>query len=134
VLDHTSLLMRGLDDEIHIPVSRHTENRREDLAGHDDLEVLIDSDEAGLCLVHDKRLRQVYMFNHLEYDSTTLDAEYRRDVDKGEVIGLPQHYYPHDDPSELPVNTWRGNAHLLYSNWINYLYQTTPFDLNAIGT
>src|SRR3546814_11371330 len=35
VLDHSSLLMRGLDDELRIPVSRHTENRREDLAGHD---------------------------------------------------------------------------------------------------
>ncbi|WP_340115233.1 homoserine O-succinyltransferase [Pelagibius sp. 7325] len=134
VLDHTSLLMRGLDDEIDIPVSRHTENRREDLAGHEDLEILIESEEAGLCLVHDKRLRQVYMFNHLEYDSTTLDAEYRRDVAKGEAIHLPQHYYPGDDPKRLPVNTWRGNAHLLYSNWINYLYQTTPFDVAAIGT
>src|SRR3546814_1492920 len=82
VLDHSSLLMRGLDDELRIPVSRHTENRREDLAGHDDLEVLIESEEAGLCLVHDRRLRQVHMFNHLEYDSATLDAEYRRDLDR----------------------------------------------------
>jgi len=134
VLDHTSLMMRGLDDEIQIPVSRHTENRREDLAGHDDLEVLIESDEAGLCLVHDKRLRHVHMFNHLEYDSRTLHAEYLRDLEKGERITLPLHYYPDDDPEKQPVNTWRGNAHLLYSNWINYLYQTTPFDVAAIGT
>lgn len=133
VLDHSSLLMRGLDDEIDIPVSRHTENRRADLAGRDDLEVLIESEEAGLCLLHDRRLRHVYMFNHLEYDSTTLDAEYRRDLAKGEPIGLPRHYYPGDDPARPPVNTWRGNAHLLYANWINYLYQTTPFDLAAIG-
>lgn len=134
VLDHTSLLMRGLDDEIRIPVSRHTENRREDLAAHPDLELLIDSEEAGPCLVHDRRLRHVHMFNHLEYDSTTLDAEYRRDVEKGTPIGVPLHYYPGDDPSRPPVNTWRGNAHLLYSNWINYLYQTTPFDAAAIGS
>ena len=127
-------MMRGLDDEIQIPVSRHTENRREDLVGHDDLEVLIESDEAGLCLVHDKRLKHVHMFNHLEYDSRTLDAEYRRDREKGENIHLPQHYYPGDDPTKAPVNTWRGNAHLLYSNWINYLYQTTPFDIDAIGS
>jgi homoserine O-succinyltransferase len=73
------------------------------------------------------------MFNHLEYDSTTLHAEYRRDLEKGEPIGLPLHYYPGDDPARPPVNTWRGNAHLLYANWINYLYQTTPFDLAAIG-
>src|SRR3546814_20704821 len=91
--------MRGLDDELRIPVSRHTENRREDLAGHDDLEVLIESEEAGLCLVHDRRLRQVHMFNHLEYDSATLDAEYRRDLERGARIALPQHYYPQDDPA-----------------------------------
>ena len=133
VLDHTSLLMRGLDDEIRIPVSRHTENRREDIAAHPDLELLIDSAEAGPCLVHDRRLRHVHMFNHLEYDSTTLDAEYRRDLEKGSPIGVPLHYYPGDDPSKPPVNTWRGNAHLLYSNWINYLYQTTPFNPADIG-
>ena len=132
VIDRTSLLMRGLDDEIHIPVSRHTENRRTDLAGHDDLEVLIESDEAGLCLVHDKRRRQVHMFNHLEYDSTTLHAEFQRDRERGETVGLPLHYYPGDDPARPPVNIWRGNAHLLYANWINYLYQTAPFDLAAV--
>lgn len=134
VLDHTSLLMRGLDDEIRIPVSRHTENRREDLVANPDLELLIDSQEAGPCLVHDRRLRHVHMFNHLEYDSTTLDAEYRRDLEKGSQIGVPSHYYPDDDPSKPPINTWRGNAHLLYSNWINYLYQTTPFDAADIGS
>src|SRR3546814_1668938 len=75
VLDHTSRLTRGLDDELRIPVSRPTETRRDDLAGHDDLQVLIDSDEAGLCLVHDRRLRPVHMFNHLQYDSTTLRSE-----------------------------------------------------------
>lgn len=134
VLDHTSRLTRGLDDELRIPVSRHTETRREDLAGHDDLQVLIESDEAGLCLVHDRRLRHVHMFNHLEYDSTTLHAEYLRDLERGEPIDVPQHYYPDDDPTRPPVNTWRGNAHLLYANWINDLYQTTPFDPALIGT
>src|SRR3546814_1042743 len=69
----------------------------------------------------------------LEYDSTTLHAEYLRDREKGEAIAQPRHYYPGDDPARLPVNTWRGNAHLLYANWINDLYQTTPFDADAIG-
>src|SRR3546814_15105214 len=100
--------MRGLDDELRIPVSRHTENRREDLAGHDDLEVLIESEEAGLCLVHDRRLRQVHMFNHLEYDSATLDAEYRRDLERGTHHPLPQPYSPHDDPARAPANTHNG--------------------------
>jgi len=133
VVDHTSLLMRGLNDEIPIPVSRHTENHREDFAAFGNLEILIDSEEAGPCLVHDRKLRHVHMFNHLEYDSHTLDDEYKRDVAKGDAIDLPVHYYPGDDPDAEPVNVWRGNAHLLFGNWLNYLYQSTPFELTRVG-
>lgn len=133
VLDRTSLLVRGLDDEFAVPVSRHTENRRADFEKFDNLEVLIESDEAGLCMIHDRDLRHVHMFNHMEYDSTTLHDEYMRDLSQGAAIEVPKHYYPDDDPSRSPVNTWRGNAHLLFSNWVNYLYQTAPFDVEAIG-
>jgi len=134
VLDHTSLLMRGLNDEIPVPVSRHTENHVEDFADFDHLQVLMDSDEAGMCMVLDHKLRHVHMFNHMEYDSHTIGDEYQRDVAKGETIGVPANYYPDDDPAKPPVNTWRGNGHLLFGNWLNYVYQTTHFDLNMIGT
>ena len=133
VLDHTSLFMRGLNDDIAVPVSRHTENRRADFEDKDDLDILMESDEAGLCLVHDRKRRHVHMFNHLEYDSTTLDEEYKRDLERGDPIDVPKHYYPGDDPTKPPVNVWRGNAHLLFGNWINYLYQGTPYDIDAIG-
>jgi len=133
VLDHTSLLMRGLDDEITVPVSRHTENRQADFESHDHLKILMGSDEAGLCLVHDSRLRHVHMFNHLEYDSHTLNEEYRRDVEKGAEFVFPAHYFPGNDPKNTPVNTWRGNAHLLFGNWLNYIYQSTPYIMSDIG-
>ncbi|HAO57003.1 MAG TPA: homoserine O-succinyltransferase, partial [Alphaproteobacteria bacterium] len=32
-----------------------------------------------------------------------------------------------------PVNFWRPYAFLLLSNWINDLYQATPFDLTSLG-
>ena len=70
----------------------------------------------------------------MEYDSTTIDDEYQRDVAKGDDIQLPANYYPDDDPSKMPINTWRGNGHLLFGNWLNYVYQTTPYDLKKIGT
>lgn len=133
VLDHTSLLMRGLNDTLPVPVSRHTENHRSDIEPHSELEILMESDLAGLCLVHDRKRHHVHMFNHMEYDSTTLGDEYKRDLEKGEAIGVPYHYYPDDDASKAPVNTWRSSAHLLFSNWLNSLYQTTPFDLKRIG-
>ncbi len=133
VLDHTSLLMRGLNDEIPVPVSRHTENRTEDFANYRNLQLLITSKEAGMCMVLDHKLRHVHMFNHLEYDSNTIGDEYTRDLAKGLKTQLPVHYYPDDNPSKSPVNTWRGNGHLLFGNWLNYVYQSTPYDLNMIG-
>src|SRR3546814_13873787 len=96
--------MRGPDDELRIPVSRHTENRREDLAGHDDLEALIESAEAGLCLVHARRLRQAHMCNTLEYDSATLAAGYRPDLETGARTALPQHCPAQEDPARTPVH------------------------------
>jgi homoserine O-succinyltransferase len=133
VLDPTSALMRGLNDAIPIPVSRHTENHRDDLTKFKHLQVLAASADAGMALVYDPVLNHVHMFNHLEYDSTTLGDEYSRDVAKGSEIQVPRNYYPNDDPTQTPVNTWRSNAHILFGNWINSIYQSTPYDLARIG-
>ena len=126
--------MRGLNDELKVPVSRHTENRREDFEKFENLEILIESDDTGVCLVHDSALNHVLMFNHLEYDSTTLGDEYGRDIRQGKTTAIPADYYPGDDPANPPINRWRSNGHILYGNWINLIYQTTPFDVESIGS
>ncbi len=133
VMDRTAPLLRGFSDELTIPVSRHTETRTDDLAGIDGLQVLIQSDEAGLCMVQDRVKRHIYMLNHLEYDAWTLRDEYQRDVDEGLSIDLPKYYFPDGDPSRDPPNVWRGHAHLFFANWINEVYQTTSFDPAGIG-
>lgn len=133
VLNTASTLCRGLNDTLRIPVSRHTENHRADIEPHANLEILMESAETGIALVHDHALNHVHMFNHLEYDSDTLDAEYRRDVARGDAIQVPAHYYPGNDPAKTPVNRWRAYAHILFGNWINMIYQGTPFDLHRIG-
>ena len=74
------------------------------------------------------------MFNHMEYDADTIGDDYKRDLAKGVKIQLPTNYYPDDDPSRTPINTWRGGGHLLFGNWLNYIYQSTPYDLRRIGT
>jgi homoserine O-succinyltransferase len=134
VLDRTSPLLRGFSDELAIPVSRHTETRAEDVAHLPDLEILIESDEAGLCMMRDRANRDIFMLNHLEYDAWTLGEEYERDAREGKEIALPKYYYPGDDPSKNAPNTWRGHAHLFIGNWINETYQTTPFEVSRIGT
>ena len=132
VLDAASPYLRGFSDDIVVPVSRWTELKREEIldAG---LKILIDSDETGPCLVEDAAHRALYVFNHFEYDSGTLKEEYDRDVGAGKPINVPANYYPGDDPSKAPQNRWRSHAHLLYGNWINQIYQTTPYDMADIG-
>ena len=97
------------------------------------LEILIGSDEAGPCLVEDRAHRALYIFNHFEYDSGTLKEEYDRDVASNTPINVPVNYYPDDDPAKKPLNRWRSHAHLLYGNWINEIYQSTPFEMEKIG-
>jgi homoserine O-succinyltransferase len=129
----TSPYLRGFSDDFVIPVSRWTEMRAEDIRADSGLVVLADSAETGLCLLHDTRHRALHMFNHIEYDSTSLADEYARDTAAGMTVRLPANYFPHDDPAERPRNRWRSHAHLLFANWINEIYQTTPFDMAAIG-
>ena len=128
-----SPFLRGFSDDMVVPVSRWTEIRREDVARVPDLNLLIDSKDSGPCLIEDAGKRALYVFNHFEYDSGTLKEEYDRDVANGTPINVPANYYPDDDPTQPPQNRWRSHAHLLYGNWINEIYQTTPYDLAKIG-
>ena len=132
-LDKASPYLRGLSDDFSMPVSRWTEVRRDELPVGAGLEVLMESDEVGLCLVNDSPRRMLYMFNHIEYDTQSLAEEYWRDVKGGKAIELPHNYFPHNDASAPAENRWRSHAHLLFGNWINELYQSTPFDLSQIG-
>jgi homoserine O-succinyltransferase len=125
--------LRGFSDDCVIPVSRWTEMRQDEIDAVDGLRTLLGSDETGPCLVEDARHRALYIFNHFEYDSDTLKQEYDRDIRDGTPINVPDNYYPDNDPSRPPQNRWRSHAHLLYGNWINEIYQTTPFELDQIG-
>jgi len=126
--------LRGFSDDCVIPVSRWTEMRQAEVDDVGALRTLLGSDEVGPCLVEDVDHRALYIFNHFEYDSDTLKQEYDRDVASGTEINVPMNYYPNNDPSQPPQNRWRSHAHLLYGNWINEIYQSTPFDLAKIGT
>jgi homoserine O-succinyltransferase len=116
-----------------VPVSRWTEVLQKDIDPTSGLEVLMTSADAGLCLVAEKKGNRLYMFNHVEYDSTSLADEYFRDQTAGVPIKMPANYFPHNDPAQLPLNRWRSHAHLLFGNWINQVYQTTPFQMDKIG-
>ena len=125
--------LRGFSDECIIPVSRWTEMRRDEVEATGSLRILLGSDEVGPCFVEDLSNRALYIFNHFEYDSNTLREEYERDLKEGTPINLPLNYFQGNDPEQPATNRWRSHGHLLYGNWINEIYQTTPFDLSEIG-
>jgi len=125
--------LAGFSDDFSISVSRWTEVRAGDITPDTGLEVLMDSPETGLCLVAEKKCNRLYIFNHVEYDSTTLAEEYSRDIANGTPIDVPANYFPDNDPDNKPLNRWRSHAFLLFGNWINQVYQTTPYDLAEIG-
>jgi len=129
-----SILLRGFDDTFWVPHSRHTTVYREDIEATPGLRVLASSEKAGVYAVSNKEGRQIFVTGHSEYDPETLNNEYVRDKNLGLPIHVPENYFPNDDDTQPPMVRWRGHAHLLFSNWLNYfVYQTTPYDIMTIG-
>ena len=125
-------ILQGLDDQVWIPHSRHSEVRQEDIEKVKGLQILLSSEESGVALMISEDGRQIFSTGHAEYDRRTLDKEYKRDLSKNLAIDLPKNYYKNDD-LENPVVNWRSHAYILFSNWLNYyVYQVTPYNLNHI--
>lgn len=132
-LDHHHPLMRGFGDTFFCPHSRHTEVRREDIMKVNELEILAESQEAGVHIVSDLSQRQVFLTGHCEYDRDTLAQEYDRDMKKGLNPKKPKHYFPYGDVNSVPRFNWCCSANMLYANWLNHcVYQKTPYDLREL--
>ena len=97
------------------------------------LQPLMESDEAGLCLLHGPAHRRCTCSTTSSTTRIRLSEEYCRDVAAGKPIACPLEYFPKDKPDPPPENRWRSHAHLLFGNWINELYQTTPFEVEKSG-
>ena len=129
----SSPLLQGFSDSFLVPVSRWTEVRDEDVALDPELDVLIHSDDVGPCLIADPRAPGLL---HVQPPRVRLhDAQ-------GGVRARPRRRRPDrrrrstTSPTTTrpaPENRWRSHGHLLYGNWINEIYQTTPYDSDAIG-
>lgn len=122
-------LVRGFEDTYNAPHSRHTAVSVDEIEKDPRLILLSQSADAGAFIIMSKDTKHIMITGHFEYEATTLDDEYRRDLNKGLAIEIPKNYYPQDDANKVPPNTWRSHTHLLFSNWLNYyVYQETPFE------
>lgn len=131
--DNMSDLLRGVDDEFYAPHSRNTTVLREDIEKVDSLNILAASEKAGVFVVASDDYRQIYIMGHPEYDTETLKNEFLRDKETGLSPDIPLNYFPNDDYTQKPINRWRSQASLIYINWLNYVYQETPFDISSIS-
>lgn len=134
ILDASLPIFRGFDDVFYAPHSRYSEVRKSDILNKPELELLSESDDAGVYMVMGRGGREFFVTGHSEYSPYTLDNEYRRDLAKGDEIDPPMNYYKDDDPSQEPLVRWRSHANLLFGNWLNYyVYQATPYKIAEIN-
>ncbi|MDD4343413.1 MAG: homoserine O-succinyltransferase [Eubacteriales bacterium] len=127
-------LFFGFDYVFNVPHSRHTEVRKEDILKEKSLEILSESDDAGVYISATKDRKKFFLSGHSEYDCNTLGKEYFRDKEKGLNIDIPVNYFPEDNYNNIPRTSWKSSANLLFNNWINYyVYQKTEYDITKIG-
>ena len=132
VYHRKKMIMRGMDDIFWCPVSRYTGLDEEAVAANPELYVVAGGDgRLGSCVILAYSSRQVFVTGHTEYDRYELDKEYRRDLGKGLSPKIPANYYPEDDPSQEPILSWRSSSNCIYTNWLNLVYQSTPYDLSG---
>jgi homoserine O-succinyltransferase len=124
-----SELTRGFDDEFCAPHSRNTQVLKEDVLKIPALDILAESKEAGLHIIATENNRLVFVQGHNEYDRDTLRREYEREIAKGLRTAVPANYFENDDPAGRIVVNWSCHGNLFFANWLNLVYQETPYDL-----
>lgn len=131
-LNSKEQLTRGFDECFNIPHSRYGYIDKADYQSIEQLQILAESDEAGVLLVASKNKQQVYLTGHPEYDTSTLHEEYLRDSKNDKNTPIPENYYQGNEVNNSPVSSWRSHGSLLFTNWLNYyVYQITPYKLDA---
>ena len=133
-LEPSAPLLQGFSDSFLVPVSRWTEVRDEDLGLTPELRVLLHSDDVGPCLIEDRGPSRLL---HVQPPRVRLDDA------QGRVRARPRRRRtrsrrrsttsPTTTRPQPPENRWRSHGQLLYGNWINEIYQTTPYEIEAIG-
>ncbi|WP_270460616.1 homoserine O-succinyltransferase [Faecalitalea cylindroides] len=133
LVDEYDFLTNGFDEIHYTPHSRHTALDTEALHKIKQLPILSENDAIGPNIIVTKDYRQIFVMGHFEYSKDTLAQEYWRDVRLGKPIHIPYNYFPEDDPEKEPLLKWRSHANLLFRNWLNYVYQVTPYVIEKIA-
>ena len=131
--DEYCFLTNGFDEIDLQPHSRLAGVNENEVRANHDLQILTWGPQSGPGLIATRDFSEVFALGHWEYGKYTLAEEYERDMAKGMTnVPFPKNYFPHDDPKLEPLFAWRAHANLLWRNWLNWVYQTTPYDLTEV--
>ena len=110
--DEYCFLTNGFDEICLQPHSRLAGVNEGDIAHNPELQVLTWGPKSGPGLIATRDFSEVFAL--------------------GTNVPFPENYFPHDDPKLEPLFAWRAHANLLWRNWLNWVYQTTPYDLSEV--
>lgn len=113
-------LFSNMKSSFNAPHSRHTTLLHKDITQEKRIELLTESEIAGVHIIHEQGTRNFFITGHSEYATGTLDGEYHRDLAKGLPIELPQNYYANEKEATTPVNSWHKDAKRIFGNWVEY--------------
>lgn len=114
-----SSMLKGLKEPFYIPHSRFATWNHGEIIDIDEITVEASGRQQGPYLLSSRYHPEYYFTGHGEYDTFTLDNEYRRDIGKGLNPHVPVNYYPDDDPSQMPSDRWHDTATAIMSNWLD---------------
>ena len=120
VKDGESKLFSGFDGVFFVPHSRNCGVNIADVENQAELKILAASEKAGPHCIATSECKSIFLTGHFEYDSDTLDFEYRRDSEKNMNPSLPENYYIADDRAKGYEDKWADNATLFFTNWIEF--------------
>ena len=124
-------LLKGMDDEFAMPMSRYTHIDENAVYGNKKLKVLAKSEDKGIGIIKSSDGRKFFLLGHIEYGRNTLKNEYLRDAEKGMDTEKPENYF--NEKGEVNMS-WASTGNLIYYNWLNYyVYQITPYDISKVN-
>ncbi|GMA09418.1 homoserine O-succinyltransferase [Tetragenococcus halophilus subsp. flandriensis] len=125
-------LLRGFSDLFLTPQSRYT-SIDEKQVSQAPLTILSKNEQLGSLMLISNDQKNVFILGHMEYETATLHDEYLRDQTQGLATTRPENYYSGAPKKENIKNRWRSEAYLFYHNWLNDIYQRTPYQFTENG-
>lgn len=123
-------LLRGFSDVFFAPQSRYT-SIDENQVKQAPLTILTENAKIGSLMFVSNDQQNVFILGHMEYSTQALHNEYQRDQNQGISTAPPENYYFGAPKKENVRNQWRSEAYLLYHNWLNDIYQRTPYEFTG---